>query len=487
MPKQTTTLTQMEIEKLVLASLIDPVTAAKAKAQAEKLKLGPEMFTVQRLRETFETWMRMGCVPFDGFVEGEAASKLSVPDAATFKGLVAHIVRRYRQKLKETDRTLDEFQTPGKDEDDDDCLFRGRWLRRGGCGFIISTSGVGKSSLTMQMAVQWAAGEPMLGITPMRALKIGIVQSEDDEYDVANFRDRIRIGLRTELNWPDEKIGQAEARVTFMAWNGSTGAAFVEYIRQKQLAYHFDLVIVNPLHAFFGGDLKNGDEVSRFLRNGIDRVLKDEDTKCGIFFVHHTGKPTKEALNNGDYFAAYMGNGSGELTNYTRVALTLLPFKEGKVPGVFELIGSKHGDKLGWTTADGKRTNKKTVCYANRLERHAKDGAIFWLEPNADDMEALEASATQKRDENVYKTIATALAETFKLRRINGPARWVEVDCVKENPTFKKWSKRERVAGLKLLDCNPDSFGVRIVEDGKTRYYEAIQTPEEDKHEAVEF
>jgi len=379
-------LTTEDIEKRVFASLVYTNTSKQAKAVAEKEKLEPEMFESDRLREMFFTWLQLGGEPFDAYIDNTPVSSLATAQEKVLKTYVKHIIRVYRKRVRMTDRTLDEFSTPGNDADDEDCLFKNRWMRRGACGFIISTSGVGKSTFTMQAATQWAVGETLLGITPIKPIKVGIIQSEDDDYDVALYRDRIRIGLRKELGWSEDKIAEAESRVTFCAWDGSTGKDFVKYLRHKQEVHHFDLVIVNPLHAFIGGDLNKADIVSAFLRNGIDRVIKDEDTKCAIIFVHHTGKPSKEKLAEGDFFAAYLGSGSTELTNYTRVALTIVPYREGKHHGFFELIGSKHGDKLGWKTPDNRFTTKKVVCYANRLERHNGDGAIFWCEPTADEV-----------------------------------------------------------------------------------------------------
>lgn len=464
-----TTLTTEDMEKRVLASLIDPSTSAAAKKVAEEEKLDPEMFHTQGLADIFRSWIMMGSAAFHGMVCGEPTRGLATTGGA-LKTLIRHIVRDYRQRIRETDRTLDEFQVATRDEDDEDCLFKNRWLRRGGCGMIISSSGVGKSSFTMQAAVHWARGAEMLGVRPLKPLKVGIVQSEDDEYDVANFRDKIRIGLRAELKWTNEQIAEAEARVTFCAWDGSTGERFVEYIRRKQTMHHFDLIIVNPLHAFFGGDLKNADEVSRFLRNGIDSLIKNEETKCAMLFVHHTGKPSKDKIAEGDFFAGYLGSGSAELINYPRVALTLTPYKDGKVPGVFNLIGSKHGDKLAWKTADGKPTNKRTVCYANRLARHKTDGCIYWVAPDLDDMEEIEAEAeaNNKPKDDVYKQAAIAIAEIFKREKIVGPSDYVSSEKCKV-----PYSKRKRQAALRLIACDPFKFGLREVTEGRKKHYEA--------------
>lgn len=474
MAKQAKTLTAEDIEKRVLASLIDPATSAAAKKMAEDERLDPEMFSTQCLADAFRSLVMIGGEEFHGMLCGEPTRELAA-SGNTLKTLIRHIIRDHKQHIREVDRTLDEFRVATRDEDDEDCLFKNRWLRRGGCGMIVSSSGVGKSSFTMQAAVHWANGAEMIGIRPIKPLKVGIVQSEDDEYDVVNFRDKMRIGLRTELKWTNEQIAEAEARVTFCAWDGSTGDKFVEYIRRKQTTHHFDLVIVNPLHAFFGGDLKNSDDVSRFLRNGIDRLIKNEETKCAIIFVHHTSKPSKEKLSEGDFFAGYLGNGSAELINYPRVALTLTPYKEGRVSRVFNLIGSKHGDRIGWKTADGNPTNKRTVCYANCLNRHKADGCIYWIAPDMDDMEEIEKSMEAKTPskDGLYLQAATALAEIFKRQKVVGPYDYATKNkCV-------PFSRSVREGGIRLIGCDPHRFGLREVTEGRAKFYasDGLQKP----------
>ena len=353
-------------ETVVLASMIYEKTAAFTAKLCYAAKLDPEaMFTDTKTRDNYFALKHQGPAIFAGYLSGVPVEHIAAAD--DLENRIRRIVRRYKRKLAETDRTLDTFETPGPDKDDPDCLFQNRWLRRGACGSIVSTSGVGKSSFSMQAATVWAGGQECLGVRPLHPLKIGVFQSEDDEYDVAYFRNGIRKGLDKELGWTAEQIQQAESRVTFCALDGSTGARFVEYVRQKQLLHRFDLIIINPLFAFFGADLNDGAKMTEFLRHGIDPLIKAEETKCGCIIIHHTGKPNRDAMQQGDVFKAYLGSGSGEFTNYIRSALVITPWNNGKLAGVFDLIAAKHGDKLGWRDADGKPTTKKTVCYANRL------------------------------------------------------------------------------------------------------------------------
>ena len=473
-------------EMIVLASLIAPGTAKAAKEAVNAAKLDPaRMFADTEARTNYAAFRDHGADVFRGKLGGRPLAELAT---TRLHEHIAAIVADYRRRLAGTDRTLDTFETPGPDKDDPDCLFQNRWLRRGACGAIVSTSGVGKSSFSMQAATVWAGGQECLGVRPLRPLKIGIFQSEDDEYDVANFRDRIRIGLAAELDWTPEQIQAAESRVTFCALDGTTGARFVEHVRRKQAKHHFDLIVINPLFAFFGGDMNDGNAMTAFLRHGIDPLIKAEETKCGCIIIHHTGKPNKDALNQGEVFKAYLGSGSGEFTNYIRSALVLTPWNGGKLPGVFDLIAAKHGDKLAWRDADGKPTTKKVVCYANRLPEYQDKGMIFWIEPDevqfAELKKAVNAAATVKTNQpppidrcaqviaELIRTSWTADARPANAR--NGQRQWVSKGLnAKQTGGF---SRSTREAAYNLIAAAPDRFGLRIIGSGHGAFFVAAAT-----------
>ena len=475
-------LTAHDREMVVLASLIAPETARAAKKAVKAAKFRPEdMFADPEARDNFDVLTRHGAEVFGGSLGGVPLADLATPYIDEH---LAAIAADWRRRMAEADRTLDSFETPGPDGEDPDCLFQGRWLRRGMCGAIISTSGVGKSSFSMQSATVWAGGQECLGVRPLKPLKIGIFQSEDDEYDIANFRDRIRIGLAAELDWTPGQIEEAERRVTFCALDGSTGARFIEHLRRKQEQHHFDLIVINPLFAFFGDDLNDGNAMTAFLRHGIDPLIKAEETKCGCLIVHHTGKPNKDRMAMGDVFSAYMGSGSSEFTNYVRSALVITPYGDGRTPGLFTLHAAKHGDKLGWRTADGRPTTQKTVCHANRLPEYAEGvehGMIFWAEPDEVQLEALKrgaaAAARPSGDDGAppIERCARAIAELIRAswseegRPANadkGQRDWAAK--LKKGQTGGSRSTNE--AAYNLIAANPARFALRQFGDGRGAY-----------------
>ena len=483
-------LTLRENEITVLASLIADKTAKAAKAAVRRAKLDPlKMFTDTEVRETFSVFLQFGAEVLGGYVCGVKIHDFATPYIETN---AARIVREYERRMRETDRPLTAFERPGPDTDDADCLFQNRWLRRGACGALISTSGVGKSSFSLQAATLWAGGCECLGIKPIKPLKIGIFQSEDDDFDVGNFRYRIGIGIRSELEWTEEQITEAENRVIMCGLDGSTGAEFCEHIRRKLEKYHFDLIIINPFLAFFGGDPNKGVDVTEFFRQHLMGVIGADATKCGCLIIHHTGKPNQEAMKQGDIFKAYIGVGSSEFTNCIRSALAITPWKGGKVRGVFELVGAKHGDRLAWRDGDGNTTINKIICYANVLPEHKTDGALFWIEPDAAQLEEIKKQANQTESRAGKPEPIAKCAETLAgiirnvwgtnkrpddLRKKDNQREWV----IRQKKKVTGFSRSTHEAAWNLIQADPLRFGLKLYggDDGRGKYFIAAETPDE--------
>ena len=286
-------------------------------------------------------------------------------------------------------RPLHNISEPTTEESDSDCLFQNRWLCKGGCGTLVSTSGIGKSSFVMQAAIQWGAGMEMVGIRPTRPIKTLLIQAEDDDYDLAWFKNGARIGFANNQDCDMDIIKTAEKNVFIATVNGVVDVEFFSYMKSAIQAVGPDLIIINPLHAFIGGNLNESHVCSKFLRQGLDPIIKAKETRCGALIVHHTGKP-KEC--NGNMASSYMGNGSAELSNYPRSCLVMQP--HNKVKGAFILSATKHGDRLNWRDSNDRRTTQKMICYANILPRYAdNDQLIYWEEVTEEDLKCLSSSS----------------------------------------------------------------------------------------------
>ena len=237
-----------------------------------------------------------------------------------------------------------------------------RWLCKGHSAWLIGPSGVGKSSLMLQFGVSFAAGLPLWGITPQKALRVLVIQAENDKGDMAEMAKGIEAGLKLEMS---ELL---ERNIRVRSVTGKIGQTFCAWLRKEIESFRADLVLVDPLLSFAGIDVSRQDQASQFCRVWLDPVLRD--TGAVLISVHHTGKPPRrdgkevpQTLND----MAYAGIGSSELVNWARAVMLLQPCGENQ----FRLMLAKRGKRAGATHPSGEPTNVVWL-------KHATNGNIFW-------------------------------------------------------------------------------------------------------------
>jgi RecA-family ATPase len=207
-----------------------------------------------------------------------------------------------------------------KETEDPTQLLGKRWICRGGSALWVGSSGLGKSVLCLQAAITWAIGRSFFGINPHgQGLKSLIIQAENDEGDVAEAIQ----GVLKAMELTPTEIELVKANVTIVRDCSSTGEKFVDRVRRLVEKHKADLVWVDPLLAFIGGDLSSQETASEFLRN----LLNPLSLSAGFawMLIHHTPKPAKEGNGYQGHDKAYSGFGSSELTNWARSVLTLAP------------------------------------------------------------------------------------------------------------------------------------------------------------------
>lgn len=226
---------------------------------------------------------------------------------------------------------------PTKDPDN---LIGNRWITRGSSMIISGGTGIGKSSLMMQIIIRWALGKDFFGIAPVRPLRIGIVQAENDKGDLAeSFR-----GVVQGLNMGVSNIGMLQENLHFRTETVRTGDQFLAYARRFITRSKLDVIIGDPLFSYFGGDLSDQGEVSVFLRNKLQPIL--HETKVAWIWMHHISKAQRkdgEPLTTMEL--AHSGFGSSELANWAREIAVLAEVGQSK-PRRFQLAFCKRGSRL---------------------------------------------------------------------------------------------------------------------------------------------
>ena len=279
------------------------------------------------------------------------------------------IVVRPPDPTESTRRTLSQVPRSGKEEDDPNAVLKHRFLKKGGGAIFIAPSGIGKSVFAVQAAILWSMGEPMMGIAPARPLRIAVIQGEDDDDDLCEFRDDIVRELAKTHSL--DSLQRACDSIALLDFTGKRGIVFTGAFKEEVDKGLYDLFIVNPLHSYFDGDLSLASDCSAFFRLGIDRAIKPD--KAAVLFIHHTGKPPaahERRVWGMDAYSEYVGNGSAELTNWPRA--TLVAIKHARHDGLFVLSAPKRGARLGWLDEEGRPTRRKYMV-------HGRD-SIFWSE-----------------------------------------------------------------------------------------------------------
>ena len=296
------------------------------------------------------------------------------------------ICNRLRTGVKENSNMPRVRKTPladfKRDTDLVNTLIQGGWAKRGCISMHVSTTGTGKSVLQTQSALSFHQGIECCGLKPTHPFTMWIVQSEDDDDRIAFDRDCVV--ERLAKDHPKADWNQAMKDILFLNFTGITGSEFIKELdnvlshRESDITMP-DGIIINPLNAYFGGNIRESCDASAFFKGGLLRhketegleaVLKRHNIWAWLFA--HTPKPpgSKELYKwlNGE-FMEYSMCGASEIADAVRSVITFL-----KVPGrdgVFAFTAGKNGKGLGWTDAAGAATNRA-------FYRWSQSGDHFW-------------------------------------------------------------------------------------------------------------
>jgi len=268
-----------------------------------------------------------------------------------------------------------------------------RWLTRGDSMLLVSQSGVGKSSWALQFMISLAVGRPFFGIKAARPLKVVMTQAENNGGDVAEAFQDITSGMSL---YPDE-MALLRDNLHIYRDTESVGPEFLKRMRELVVRHAAEVILVDPLLSFCGIEVADQQQMTDFLRHGVNKILGD--TKVIGIFVHHTTKPRaakdKEGQTSADL--AYAGAGASELVNWTR-EVGVIQRQPGDDP-IFKFALTKRRSRSGMQDAAGQFANEITV-------RHSRTpGVIRWeyatdsdIAPTKPDSSPAKAPPRRSRD-----------------------------------------------------------------------------------------
>jgi len=242
-------------------------------------------------------------------------------------------------------------------------LLGDRWLCRGGALLLVGQTGVGKSSASMQQDVLWGIGKEAFGITPKGALKILTIQVENDDGDLGTMTRGVQEGH----NLSDAERELANRNVKYLTvTTGETGLEFLSTLNSFLAGLSEDdrpdLIRIDPLTSFIGGNISDAQEVGEFLYQGLKPLLVRYD--CGAVLVHHTGKPVRGDRKSRPDDFIYDAMGSSILSNFVRAGLNIESSAER---GKYRFRITKRFYGHGWKSDLGENVQEKWYQHGDSL------------------------------------------------------------------------------------------------------------------------
>lgn len=385
-------------------------------------------------------------------------------------------------------RSLADFPVVVPEKENPNILIRGRWLERGGSAFLVSTAGTGKSIWALQFAISMFHARPFSGLEAWRPLRTWIIQSEDSDDRVSIDREDIVAGFvaadcaelgdavseEREAHWRE-----AVNATMFVDFTGLTGSTFLDALNGRLALVQTslgdsampDVIVINPLLDFLGGDMNRQDVVSGFLSGGMTSQAKEtrglrsilREYGIGALIVHHTPKPPNPKELQAWIKSAtpeYQAAGSSYITNWGRSFITMM-----KVPNEVDavmLTAGKNGGGLGWDVIGG--AHRRFLVWGGGDSSGGAGTRHFWTEPDDRRKEQLMARLNLAAEGAGASADADAqtLAEWLKTHPTAGRNIYDCEEAVRKGSGLN--SKRLRAA-FKPVRENPAAFGLAVTRE----------------------
>lgn len=256
--------------------------------------------------------------------------------------------------------TLDALE---KYEPDPADTIAGKGFLKKGCGCLVAGStGIGKSVLVEQIALNVATGTPILGkIVVPQARTVLQIQAENDAETLKQHYEGILKGMSM-------KASQINDRLVTDHVYGLCGQQLASYLEQRIGEVKPDLIVLDPYQSYVGEvDINNTSAFLSFI-TPIERLMKMH--RFAIILVAHTTKP-RDRTNWNTRENAYMAAGSSTISNWARTTMELMPV--GHETQRFRVTFGKNAERTGVL-----QEGSGEVCREIYLEHGPDPELPFW-------------------------------------------------------------------------------------------------------------
>ena len=210
------------------------------------------------------------------------------------------------------------------------------WIKRGAGTLLTGGTGLGKSVLAEQIAVNLADGSPILGkIAVPKPVRVLYVECENDEEVLKADICSIVAAIGADHRRVQENL------IIYHAY-GLSGKKFSVWLDTICEVYKPDVIFIDPYQSYIGAN--NMNDSSSFLKwiEPVDEIIKRR--MVGLVLVAHTPKPMERDDWN-PLQGVYMAAGTSTLANWARRSCELTTI--GKETKRFKLTFSKNSKSTG--------------------------------------------------------------------------------------------------------------------------------------------
>ena len=282
------------------------------------------------------------------------------------EGWDAWLAEAEESEFKAELRDIDSLLSPSKEDDN---LVGNRFLCRGGSWLISAQSGIGKSVLAIQGACSFAIGRDLFGLKVSGPTRNLMIQAENNDGDMRETMAGVTAGMS-----PGEgELRSLKANLRTVHCSRYSGEKFVKFLAHLCRAWRPDIVWIDPLLAYIGGEITKSSDCAKFFRNTLNPVV--EDFGIGVVIIHHMPKPPKRT-DDGKYKGydlSYAGIGASDITNWARATSTVTRM-EG-CENRFRFEHSKRCDRAGCpNSVELMHGSGSDICWYAATGRVGSDG-----------------------------------------------------------------------------------------------------------------
>jgi hypothetical protein len=224
---------------------------------------------------------------------------------------------------------------------------------------ISAATGVGKSSLMVQLCVALVMMICFCGIISKRRLKVLYLQSENNDGD---FRE----ALKGSVLWAAAALAMTEDEVWSVVESSfrskalrrvrrsgnkydapPAGVEFANQLTDHYMEFRADVIAIDPTTSYFEGDISNDEDMREFFYGAMTAWHADNPTPA-VIWAHHFGQRASTNKQSGKSGAdwsesAYAQKGSTTLIDWFRASINIT---ETNVPGTFKFYFAKRGGRV---------------------------------------------------------------------------------------------------------------------------------------------